>query len=73
MIKLYSKEFCPFCTRAKQLCVDKNIEHEVYMLNTDFVREDIHLLFPEAKTYPVVVIDGKYIGGFVELEALYDS
>ena len=73
MIELYSKEMCPFCVRAKNLCEDNNLEHEVYMLNTDFVREDIHLLFPSAKTYPVVVIDGEYIGGCVELEKMYNE
>lgn len=71
MIDLYTRDECIFCEKAKTLLEKNNIEHTVFILNTDFVREDINLLFPKARTYPVVVIDGEYIGGYAELSKIY--
>jgi len=71
MIDLYTREECIFCEKAKALLEKNNIEHTVFLLYRDFVREDINLLFPKARTYPVVVINGEYIGGYVELSEIY--
>jgi glutaredoxin len=54
MIEIYGKENCPFCDMAKQLC-------------DDFTREEMIEKFPFAKTFPQIIIDGEYCGGYTEL------
>ena len=39
-----------------------------YKLDEDYTREILLSKFPEAKTYPVVVVDGFHIGGFEQLK-----
>ena len=68
MIEIYSKPNCKFCVAAKALLNSKNIEFQEKTLDIDFSRDDIIAEFPLAKTFPVVVIDGKYIGGYEQLK-----
>ena len=68
MIEIYSKPNCSFCTRAKKLLENNNIQYIEHRLNVNFTREQLLEKFPSAKTYPVVVIDGFNIGGYTELK-----
>ena len=67
-IQIYSKESCPYCTKAEQ--VDKEIvqnpkhSYNKYMLNIDFTREQLFEKFPGARTFPQITIDGVSIGGY---------
>ena len=38
------------------------------MLNIDFTREEFSIKFPNAKTFPQIIINNKHIGGYHELE-----
>jgi glutaredoxin 3 len=67
MIEIYSKTNCPYCTRAKQLLNTMNIPFNEYKLDEDFTREIVLEKFPNAKTYPIVVVDGFHIGGYSQL------
>ena len=69
-IEMYTKAFCPFCVRAKQLLKSKN---------ADFI--DIPAAMDRAKraemnkrsgrnTFPQIFIDGKHIGGCDDIFAL---
>jgi glutaredoxin len=72
MIDLYTKPNCSYCVQAKNLL---NRKHQLYreipiderMLN------EIWEKYPTARTAPVVVVDGEYIGGYKELQALFES
>jgi glutaredoxin-related protein len=44
-----------------------NIPFEEKMLGVDFTREILLENYPSAKTFPVVVVDGFYIGGYEQL------
>ncbi|CAB4162968.1 GrxC Glutaredoxin and related proteins [uncultured Caudovirales phage] len=66
-VTIYTKENCTFCTQAKMLLSSKGVSYEEYKLNEDFSRESLLELFPQAKTFPVIVVDGFNIGGFTEL------
>ena len=77
-IEIYTKPDCPYCTNAKTTLRDRQIPFTEYKLNEDFTREILLNKFPEASTYPVVVIDNFRIGGYTELleklnENLHDS
>jgi glutaredoxin 3 len=66
-IELYSKNNCTFCDQAKQLLRTHGKDFLEYKLDEDFTREILLSKFPEAKTFPVVVVDGFHIGGFQQL------
>ena len=38
------------------------------MLDQDFTRDDFFEKFPNAKTFPQIIINGEKIGGYHELE-----
>jgi glutaredoxin len=73
MITLYSKDNCGFCTMAEALLKNNNYEYTKLKLDSDFSRELIAEQYPTARTFPVVVIGGEYIGGFQELKTYHDS
>ena len=41
---------------------------EILMLNQDYSREQFFEIFPTAKTFPQIIINGEKIGGYQELE-----
>ena len=67
-IEIYSKNNCTFCEQAKSLLKMKGKNFIEYKLDEDFTREILLSKFPEAKTFPVLVIDGFNIGGFQQLQ-----
>ena len=69
MIEIWSKPNCVFCDKAVMLCRMKSLEFKKYMLDVDYTREDFVEKFPEARTFPQITMDGKYIGGFTELDS----
>jgi glutaredoxin 3 len=66
-VEVWTKPDCPYCVKAKQLLSLKNIPFSELKLNEDFTREILLEKFPNAKSYPVIVIDGFHIGGFSQL------
>jgi len=67
-IEVYSKNNCTYCVQAKQLLTTHGKAYVEYKLDEDFTREILLSKFPEAKTFPVIVIDGFNIGGFEQLK-----
>jgi len=67
MIEIYSKENCVYCDRAKNLMRDLQIPFVEHKLNVDFTREFLLEKYSEAKSFPVIVIDGFFIGGYTQL------
>ena len=69
-VVIYSKTYCPFCVRAKNLFSGKGVEFEEIMVDAK------PELFVELKektgmmTVPQIFIDDKLIGGFTELAEL---
>jgi len=82
-IEIYSKEQCPYCDMAVRKAaamstnptsfgeeIESNITFEKYMLNVDFDRNKLLNLFPDARTFPQIKIDGKIIGGWDQFKAI---
>ena len=69
MIEIYGKTFCPYCDKAKALCERENYEYSYKQLDKDFTREDFFDMFPTARTFPQIKINGELIGGYTEFEA----
>jgi len=68
MIKIYTKDGCVFCQRAKALVEESNLEHEIIHMPTDISRDDLMAKFPDARTMPIITIDNENIGGYNELK-----
>lgn len=66
-IVIYTKEDCAYCGMAKNLLKSKNIPFQEKVLSVDFTREELLANHSLAKTFPVVVVDGFYIGGYNNL------
>ena len=73
MIEIYTKPDCPYCNKAKQLLRTTNQQFNEFKLNVDFTREILVEKYPNAKTYPVVVIDGFHIGGYTQLAEMINQ
>jgi len=67
-VVIWSKPNCPYCTKSKNILRNFNIQFEELVLNQDFTREQLLEIYPSAKTFPVIVIDGFNIGGYNQLE-----
>ncbi len=68
MIKIYGKENCLFCDKAKQLCSSKEIDFRYYQLGQDYEIKELMELVPNARTVPQIFKDNILIGGFSELQ-----
>jgi glutaredoxin len=66
-IVIYTKPDCSYCVDAKSVLKNNNIPFEEKVLDLNFTREYLLEEYPSAKTFPVIVIDEKYIGGYTEL------
>ena len=65
-VKIYSKDNCIFYTKAKAVLSSHN--PQVLMLDEDYSRDQFFEIFPTAKTFPQIIINGEKIGGYHELE-----
>lgn len=64
---IYSKDECDYCTKAIDLLKSTDLEYEEFKLNKHFSREELKEWFPDAKTFPVILLDKMWIGGYNEL------
>ena len=65
-VVIYSRDNCGYCNRAKIKLQKYN--PKIHMLNIDFTRDEFFIKFPNAKTFPQIIINNKHIGGYYELE-----
>ena len=68
-VDVYTKLGCAFCDWAKNLLKSKGIGYNEHKLGEHFTREFILENFPNAKTFPVIIVDGFNIGGYDGLKS----
>ena len=69
-ITVFYRPTCPFCLQALTLLYDLYPIARFNMYNVSArpdVIDVIHQYLPDAKTYPQILIDGEYVGGFTDL------
>lgn len=74
---LYTVDYCPYCKRALEFL--KN--HNVKFVNNDITANEDEMLKVLGKkfnikgdvTVPQIVLDGKHIGGYSDMMALYEA
>ena len=67
MIEIYGKPQCPFCDRAKALCETRQLPYKYFQLGEDFTRDEVLEMFPGARTFPQIKVNGNSIGGYDKL------
>ncbi|WP_447931669.1 glutaredoxin 3 [Sphingopyxis fribergensis] len=70
-IEVFTKFFCPYCSRAKALLERKGVEYQEIDLTTDRAGFDAMVARAGgARTVPQIFIDGKHIGGSDDMAEL---
>ncbi|MBX9768792.1 MAG: glutaredoxin 3 [Bdellovibrionales bacterium] len=72
-VLIYTKDFCPFCVRAKNLLKNKGIVFdEINVEGNDALYEQLKNRTGH-RTVPQIFITGQMIGGFTELNQLNET
>ncbi len=70
-IEIYSKGWCPFCTRAKSLLDRLGLSYVEYNVESEEGRLEEMLTRAEGRrTVPQIFLDDRGIGGYTELYKL---
>ena len=70
-VEIYTKGFCPYCERAKELLNEKGVDFIEYNIGGDPVKRlDLQEKSGGSPTVPQIFIDGDHIGGCDDLYAL---
>jgi len=72
-VVVYSKDNCPFCVGVKNLLEGKNVTFKEVNVSSDQAALDEIVKKTGHQTVPQVFVDGRFIGGFQELQALDQS
>lgn len=69
-VKVYSRAWCPFCTRAKSLLNSKGIKFKVIDIEGKPALREEMIALTGRTTVPQIIINNKPIGGCDDLMAL---
>ncbi|KAI9260808.1 glutaredoxin [Sporodiniella umbellata] len=75
-IAVFSKTYCSFSIRAKDLLDDMQVEYKVVELNVEPEGEAIQRSLAELtkqNTVPNIFINQQHLGGYSDLQAAYSS
>lgn len=69
---IYTKSTCPYCHKAKDLLNARGIEYTQidYPTLSDSEKAELLEKTNGHKTVPQIFLDGRFVGGFSELDAL---
>ncbi len=68
-VEIYTKSWCPFCTRAKDLLDRKGVPYRQIDITTDSMKELEMVIRSERHTVPQIFIDDYHLGGSDDLLA----
>jgi len=72
-IEIYSKEWCPYCSKAKSLLRAKGLEYREIDITHDETLEQEMLERSHRQTVPQIFIDSQSVGGYDDLSQLNAS
>tara|TARA_B100000925_G_C21766785_1_gene370240 strand:- start:388 stop:642 length:255 start_codon:yes stop_codon:yes gene_type:complete len=58
---------CSYCMATKAHLNKEKIQFNEYVLGKDLTKNELMEQFPMARTLPIILIDGKYVGGYDQL------
>ncbi|WP_017443843.1 glutaredoxin 3 [Gayadomonas joobiniege] len=68
-VTMYSKQWCPFCMRAKQLLKDKQVDFDEIDIGKHPELRDQMIQLSQRTTVPQVFINEHHVGGWDDLAA----
>ena len=71
--KIYSTNWCSWCSKAKELLLSHRIEVEEILLNSDEAIAEFKKDCPGFTSVPQIFIDNKFIGGYSELATFIEN
>ena len=72
-IEIYSKDWCPFCHRAKALLDHKGVAYEEIDVTRDAEAEKTMVeRAGDRRTVPQIFVDGRHVGGSDDLYKILD-
>jgi glutaredoxin len=80
-IKIYTKDNCPWCVKAKELMNKLHLKYEEKVLDVDYTRDELRALvwgdspasLNPPLTVPQIYINMKRIGGYEDLVEYLDN
>lgn len=70
-IIVYSKDYCPYCVRAKNLLKQKGCDfREIDITRDENLQKEMIEKSGGRRTVPQIFINGTHVGGFDDLSAL---
>lgn len=67
--EVWSQTNCPACNEAKRLLAQHGIEVAECMIGVNgYTKKDLIEKVPHARSVPQIFLDGKYVGGLLELK-----
>ena len=72
-IVIYTVNYCRYCKRAKVLLDSIDARYQEIKVTNYKLLKEVFGITKRIVRLPQILIDGKHIGGFNELEELYNS
>jgi len=70
---IYGKDNCPYCDMAVKLSEKEGYDTTYKKLGRDFDGVEMAEQFPNARTFPQVILDGVKIGGYTDFVNEYGN
>ncbi len=72
-VEIYTKSWCPFCNRAKELLDRRGVHYREIDITTDSMKELEMVIRSERHNVPQIFIDDYHLGGSDDLRAADNS
>ena len=73
-IEIYTKDYCPYCKRAKALLLNKGLSFNEYKIDEQpKLRPEMIQRANGGSTVPQIFIGGRHIGGCDDMMALVET
>jgi len=69
-IEIYSKQWCPYCLKAKSLLKSKGLSYEDIDVTEDMAQKQEMIARSGRRTVPQIFIDGEAMGGYDDISQL---
>ncbi len=71
-IIIYTTTGCEWCSKVRELLQRANITDYIERkVGIDYDVATFHEEWPQARAYPVVIVNGEFVGGLIELAKLF--
>ncbi len=74
-LQMYTIKGCPYCSNARNVLINSNIEYEEIDITPDSenMRDKLEKMSGGERSVPQIYIDGKYMGQDDEIKELVES